>query len=310
MNGYLVLGLALAAFFFLIAKAMFWFLAWLYPELDKVHRDRLDGTISWLDEKPLFELGRLVLSPIVRRGQQLFLRWFVGSLLVIALSLALNAVVLTATLGGVIVSRFSTVSWGLDVTLYVIKEVGWFNFFQINGLVGILGAFFDLLSLAVTIELLRRASVATTVRSLVGHVGVDFIVAAISCMWSYAILDYTLKSNYDKYFGLINLFSVGKPHHHMGKTLWDTLRYNPGVWYVIIGLAVSAALPTIIYVGIWFVLFFLRIIPRKIQNFLSRVLFALTTDNVPVLERVGSLLGVLTAILTLLFTILKSWASL
>ena len=180
MGEKLVLGLTLGIIGFGIVRSVCWFLAWLFPELDKIHRNRLDAAISWLDEKPLFELGRLVLSPIVRRGQELFLRRFVGAVLVIFFSLALNALVLTVILGGVIASHFPSFSLGLKVTLYVIANVGWYTFFEINGLVGILGAIFDLLSLTVTIELLRRASVATTVRSLVGHVGVDITLAGFS----------------------------------------------------------------------------------------------------------------------------------
>ena len=93
----------------------------------------------------------------------------------------------------------------------------------------------------------------------------------------------------------------------MGETLWQTLHHNPRVWYVVIGLGVSAAFPTMIYMGIWAVLFVLRIIPKRIQNLFSRILFALTTDKVPVLERVGNLFGVFAAILTSTIALLKSW---
>ena len=307
MSGKLFLGIALGIFGFVIFRSICWFLAWLFPELDKVHRNRLDAAISWLDERPLFELGTLVLSPIVRRGQELFLRRFLGAILVIIFSLALNALVLTIILGSVIATHFPNFSLGLKVTLFVIAKVGWYTFFEINGLVGILGAIFDLLSLAVTIELLRRASVATTARSLLGHVGIDIILAGLSCMWSYAILDYMLRSNYENYYQLIYLFSEGKPHLYMGETLWKTLQQNPRVWFVVVGLGVSAALPTTIYIGIWAVLFVLRIIPRRIQHLFSRILFALTTDKVPVLERLGNLLGAFAAILTSTITLLKSW---
>ena len=183
METSLLQALAVAVFIFTTIKMIFGFFAWLFPELDRVHRTHLDTMIDALDEKSLFRLGQLVLVRILESVRGHFSRRPIRSYMLVGMiSLVLNIVVFTATSTAVVSTHFLTISEGVTATLASIQSAGWFNFFTMNVLVGILGLCFDLLSLVVTLVLLTRASVATTGRTLMGHMCVDSLVAVVSCM--------------------------------------------------------------------------------------------------------------------------------
>ena len=57
------------------------------------------------------------------------------------------------------------------------------HYFMVQFPVGILGAFFDSLSLFVTIYMVRRALSASSSASYVGHLSVDLGIAALATFW-------------------------------------------------------------------------------------------------------------------------------
>lgn len=278
----------LAVAIFVIIKMIFRFYAWLFPHLDRIHREHLKSMTNELAKKSLFCLGQLVLIRILEPVNRAFFRPARGYLLIGIVSLILNMVVFTAASTAVITTHFWSVSEGLRATFDSIRSEGWTIFFGGNVLVGALGVLFDLLSLAVTLALLRRASVVTTGRALIGHMSIDLLVAAVSCMWAYVILAFTIGAFYEQILPHVVRFSGGYPEDYLSRTLWETLRVNPAMWYVVIGLGVSAALPTAIYLVVLLPVVILRFIPRRLQDFLNKILYRLTTDTTPIFKNLST----------------------
>lgn len=188
----------------------------------------------------------------------------------------------------VIATHFSIGSEGVNATMSSIRNAGWARFLGMNVLIGLLGPIFDILSLVITLMLLTRASSAETGVALIAHLCVDFLIATIACMWDYGVIDLTLRQYYTQMLPYVSFFSFGFPQHYMRETLWLTLEVNPAVWYVVIGLGISAALPTIIYLLALLPVLFLRIISGFIKTFLVGVVFRITVDEKPVLKQLST----------------------
>ncbi len=283
----ILITLGAAVFFFAIIKTLFGFLAWLFPEAD-TYRAQLDSVIDMLDTHSIFEVGRLVLRRAISPVQQFFSRRLRGYLTIGVISLLLNGVVFVLASTAAIAYYFSFFSDGIDATVSSIETAGVLNFTGMTILVGLLATAFDLLSLTVTMYLLTQASLAKTSRSLASHLGVDLLVATVSCMWAYGILDITLHLYYEQMLPYVDHFSFGSPDSFIRVTLWETLKVSKAMWYVVLGLGISAALPTVLYVIALIPILLLRVTPPFVQRGLTRVLYLVTTDDQPVLRQVAT----------------------
>jgi len=276
-------------FLFLILTVIFSFFSWwVFPESDRIYRNNLDALFDKMTERSLFEIGRSILRRLLDPIQRFFTHRVRGYLIVGGFSLVLNAVVVSVGTTAVIATHFSIGSEGVDATISSIRNAGWVRFLGMNVLIGLLGSIFDILSLVITLMLLTRASSAETGVALIAHLCVDFLIATIACMWAYGIIDLTLRQYYTQILPHVYVFSHGFPQLYVGETLWLTLKVNPAVWYVVIGLGISAALPTIIYLLALLPVLVLRIIPGFIKTFLVGVVFRITVDEKPVLKQLST----------------------
>lgn len=175
-----------------------------------------------------------------------------------------------------------------------IEKAGWPYFLGLTLLIGLLGMTFDLLSLAITLTLLRWASRAKNLLVLSVHIGIDIIVAIASCTWSYIIIDFIIRAFHNR---LLPIFKAHSGLKYLKETLWATFDVAPEMWYVVILLGISASLPTILYLVVLVPIMFLRTLPQIIQKGLSRVVFLITTDKRPVLVQLATFISSLTALL-------------
>ena len=158
-------------------------------------------------------------------------------------------------------------------------------------LVGLLGSVFDAVSLTVTYYFVKRAAAARSAAGLVGVLSADLSVASVSCAWAYMTISYTLRTYYEQILPIVREYSFGAPHHFVARTLWGTLEVNPAMWFVVIGLGLSAALPTVLYLIVLLPALALRLLPKQAQHGLGKVVWALTTDAMPVFKQLGTALA-------------------
>lgn len=283
-----LIALGAGVFVFAIMRTLFAFLAWLFPEADAGHRRQLDHMFDALDRHSLFDLGQITLVRLMKPINRFFSRSPRSYVIVGAFSFLQNAIVFTVVSTLVIASHFWMLSWGIQATVESVEKAGLLNFSAMNILVAILGTAFDLFSLRVTILLINWATSARTGSLLSAHLAFDLIVAAVSCMWAYVMLDITLRTFYPQIVPYVSDYAGGSPGAYMAPTLWETLQVNPEVWYIVVGLGVSAALPTIIYLLALFPVVSLRAIPKRVQAVLGRIVFLLTTDDAPVLKQLAA----------------------
>ena len=293
--------LVTAVFFFVVVKTLFYFLGWLFPEADQTYRKHLDSFFDLLDKRSLFELGHITLVRLILIVEKLFNRPVRGFLFVGVISFLLNDLVFVLVSMSVIDSYFIFSDWGIADLQESIEKAGWLRFSGMMLLVGLLGTIFDLFSLAVTLTLLRWASQAKTLLRLSTHLGIDILLATISCMWAYAILDITIRLYYDQLLPIVSDYA-SDVDDYLGETLWATLNVVQEMWYVVIWLGISAAFPTILYLLVLLPILFLRVLPNTLQKMLSRVVYSLTTDKKPVLFQLSTFLSYSGALLAATIT--------
>ena len=274
-----------------VLKMLFKMISWVFQELDGVYRDHLDRIIDRLDQRSVFSIGKSIISRMVGRINPYLSRPLLFYSMVGFTSLILNSVTYAIALVLAVSTHFPSFSSGFSAVLLTVARAGLVNFVLMNTLVGILGAVFDIVSLAATLWLLNRVRFVRTGASLIGHLCVDAIVGFISLMWAYLVLDLTLHMFYDQMLPFVTVFSIGAPGDFIQKTAADTLVVNPVLWWLIVAVGITAALPSVVYLAVLLPVVVLRIVPTHIQKALSLILFRLTTDRKPVFDTIGNFIG-------------------
>lgn len=291
---------------FTVLKICFSGLAYLFQEADRVHRQQLDLAFDALNRHTLFDLARITLLRVLEPIDHFFQKGRQAWGAIVFLSLVQNAIVFTVVATAVIATHFQLPLLGIGSVLFSIREAGLLKFTAMNAIVATLGMAFDVFSLWVTLVLVRRASVANTARALSKHLLIDGVVALLSCTWAYVMLSIALAFFYSNIYANVDYFSGGSAHRFIATTLWSTLSVNPAMWYVVVGLGISAALPTLVYLAALGPVIALRIVPRGVQNFVSLVILRLTTDKDPVLKQVSSFVSSVGALIAGIIPWLKT----
>lgn len=304
----LAYAVAALVFAFCGIKVFFLFLAWLFPEADKLHRNQLDVAFDVLDRHTLFELGRITLLRVLEPVEHFIRKGWIAYEAIVFVSLAQNAIVFTVASTAVIATYFQSSLVGVGAVLFGIYEGGVLKFCALNGIIAVLGMAFDVFSIWVTVVLIRGASVAATGGSLVKHLVIDAVVAILSCTWAYVMLAVGLRTYYVPIYDEVQKLSGGEAHRYMASTLLGTLSVNPTMWYVIVGLGISAALPTLAYLTALVPVIALRLVPLPVQNLLKLIVFRLTTDREPVLKQLSSAASNAGALLAGIVTWVKATA--
>ena len=279
-----VLVLQLASVVALLIGGLLALIQWLMPDADGVHREKLGAGLKALNATRPFDLGVLVLQRAVKRVHSLFARPVLTYAVVIGLGALANVLVPGVALA-VVVWKNAEGGFGDDFTGWqFIAEIVKVHGGSLAGavwIVAVLGSIFDGVSLGVTYHLLRRAARASTVRGLLALLALDLLVAAIAWVWAYATFALALRLYYDELAATVGLF--GCVECYIQKTVVGTLRANWGVGIPIVGLGVSAAIPTMLYGAVLWTIVGLRVTPKWIQTFLVKIVSALTRDGRPVL---------------------------
>lgn len=295
MVEHIVLYLVLAALCFYIVRAAFRFHSWLYPESDQIYRRHLDQMIDRLDQESIFEIGKGTLIRFVEKFKCLPVKAFILAFLLVSFSV--NVIVYMVSISVVTATHFPDFGSGIEAVLASIRSANISNLFFMNLFVGSLGTCFDVFSLWITFNLIARASISTTVRKLLTHLGIDLIVAGISVLWAYFVLSFTLRFFYANFLTLVEEYAPYWADVYIGPTIQQTLDTNPDLWYVVWGLGISTAIPTIVYFVTLIPLLAFRLIPRRAQDLTGLILYRLTTDERPVLRQLEGFTEITAAII-------------
>lgn len=282
-------ALASFCFVFAVSKALFSFLGWLFPESDAKYRNHLDSIFDQLDSYNLFGLAHSYFNRISFNIRKLFENKYRVYLIIIAVSFFINASTALASLAFVVGAQFylSTRLEGLYSFWTSFMKLPVDKIFGSITVAGFLGSFFDMISVFITIALIRRASRAKKLKSIFLHINVDVVVAVISLMWAYYIFTLIYGWVYEDVLQIFHTFGIN-PRPHIAGTPGGTLTKTPELWYVIIFYGISTTVPTIIYLSILIILLILRFIPDSFQRFLNKIVFLLTTDDRPILKQLSN----------------------
>ena len=278
---------ATAVFVFGLVKWVFGALSWLFPESDEITRIGLDNAVDTLDRKSLFEIGRGLLRKLLLPVLHLIREK--KNIVYLSLGLILlNTVTFLVCAGLMISTHFASIQGGVAATWSSVVGAGIGNFTAMSLLVALLAGFFDLASLAITVFLLLRAVRATTGWTLTKHLILDILVAIVACLWAYGILSLTVSTFYNDMLPQVIEWSRGNPDRFLLPTLSETLNANPRVWFVVIGLGLSACFPTLIYLIVVIPFLLLRVLPNSLKHGIAKVIYLLTTDKKPVLVQLSN----------------------
>lgn len=288
--------LGTAVFVFALLKALFSFLAWLFPEADRYYRANLDAFFELLDESSLFEIGHRTLVRLNDSIRALFKRFYLACGVFCAVSFIINTSIFVLVSMDVINAYFFFDDWSFEDLLMSIERAGWTKFVAMILLVGLLGALFDLFSLGITLSLLNRASRSRALLTLNAHLLLDIAVAIVACFWAYGILSLVIEVFYDELWQNVAAYATSATNpvkqaedvaRYLQPTLAATLDVVSGLWSVIIWLGISTALPTIVYLIVLLPILVTRAAPNAVQRGVSRIVYLVTTDSQPVLKQVA-----------------------
>jgi len=132
------------------------------------------------------------------------------------------------------------------------------HYFKVQFPVGILGALFDSLSFFVTIYIVRRALQTRSVRTYIGHLSLDFVIAVIATFWVLFVFSFS--------GWLIYLFEdrqvslMARNAGYLAKPMEALERPTENIRNIYFGLimGMSAMLPTCLHISLFFKAVYMR----------------------------------------------------
>lgn len=276
---------------FIILKFLFHLLGWYSRDSsDQLYRKQLDALFDRLWQMPPVELFQRFLGRTVTRFDDTFgafpfvsAKWLGVFFALNVVSLPLGVVALwilreQSLLGGIVGSAESYLFQSMPQAVTALLVAG------------VIGALFDLVSLAVTRVLLVAAAKAEARLVGVGLLLLDaaFVFIVFLCArWLFV-------------FGSCLIFDV----HSSFEEAWMLLYPDLSGFAAPITLVATSALPTIAYLTVGVVLAGLHFFPQGMNQCLIRTVYQISTDSKPVLSQIGNVVGVGAAILTALGVVL------
>lgn len=264
---------------FLLVKIVFQFLNWYASEEgDFFIRKRLDVAWELIHRTPVAILLIQAIDRLLQRILQGVRSRWRGLLFIFAFAFIFNFIA-----NYLYEARHHYSSWTIDDGLFVFVWLlkGPVIFASIGGLLAIT-------STAITWYLLSRAVAAPSIKIFILHILVDWVGAILILMVSYSAWEIS-NGFYNELiskalFDVFQLFIRG-----VDLTYWDD-----GNSFV---LALFAILPTLCHFLISILTIIAHLVPPSVGKFLTRCIWLITTDETPVLSRIGTFAGGLSAVL-------------
>lgn len=292
--------LAMAVFLFALVKVFFLFLSWYLPDdADRDHRKSFDNLFDHLDGMTIREVLDRSVKRLVSRmtstfpskaraGSYFFLFFVTFNLISIAVSAVVGIMLRRGQKLGEALVTFTDI-FGEKISVPSIIHMT------------LVCSVFAMLSLAVTWYLVVRASNSLTFFGLIIHLILDIMLTILAVFWII--------------YGMT--FFGGPLEGHLPGDITELIvrmkelyhRHGFLAFVPLAAITASTSLPTFVYVFLCGLLLFLRMLPKRFQNFCKWTIYQITTDEKPVLHQVGTFAGALTAIFMGLLALVRQLSS-
>lgn len=295
---YILIGAAFASLLLVFFKIFFGFLNWYFKiDGDNILKKNLDDIFVKIHEKSFHYIIQWSLSNIFLRIEETFK----GKFKVFSLRVYLFFVFINVISLAVAQLSFSYITdKDLISTIYSLFTI----FFDAPKAVtvstfvfGMLAASFDLISLKITLILLKRASHSTSLGKTLLHLLCDTTIATIACFWAICILN------------MIQPIILDRIEVELGERILNhTLMVltAPHIYVPLIIVGISTSLPTLCYLFIELICLTLYFLPKRIYDFFVMIIWNIAIDDSSVLTQLGKTLGSVTALIAVTVSFLKA----
>ena len=288
-------ALALAAFIFLVIKSLFALLGWYSRDgSDVLYRRHLDALVDKLETLTLFEVGHAYVQRWVLRVRGLLHTFKRPRLTIIGVFFCINLICFY--LGMFIIRPL------FDYVDFISPNVLTVGLGLTAG-----GVVFDILSIAVTWWLVKRAVASLKFFKMIGHILLDLFVAVIAIFWVFFLVtiitlagEFTMADLSILYSSPQTLFIL------LGRIFFGEKNVYYMLRVLILIMGASAALPTLTYLVFLIPLVLFKLTPQWVHKIGSKMIYLVTTDQKPVLTQLGNVFGSLGAILTALLAVVMA----
>ena len=207
---YLSTVLSAAIFVFVLVKILFSVLGW-YSQNDKdqVYRRQLDTIWDNLQTLSFFDIGHNILRKLVVNIQssslynwKFFIVFLVFGIVINFFSFMIFIELYDYINGGL---------WGNSITRlkHWLIAHGFFKTFSIVAITAFLGTAFDLISVLITWQLIKAASMKESLMQIVYHIGLDIVIACLAISWAYGVFHFTTYILFEReYRGITEILSL------------------------------------------------------------------------------------------------------
>lgn len=297
----MVEALLTAAAVFGVIKISFLFFDWvLSDDGDIFVRKQLDVLWEKLDKYSLKEILHLSLTRLVLRVREAYRKTKhpVIKLFVITFTINFLSVLLAMFLESVYLEGNSYFE-GYESVILKFGDDRYFIYACI--VLPLLGMILDCVSLFITWVLLRNAAAASSLIVAINHLIIDVTLALVAVCWMafclFLVSEISVFINVPAVPPEVGLRGI----QEVLVSSWDSVIsefvpffFSADAWsftVTILVVSISAAFPTFAYSVLLAVCILVHVTPRWLHRFITRCIYLITTEDTPVLKRLGTAFG-------------------
>jgi len=180
-----------------------------------------------------------------------------------------------------------------------------------------MGALFDVISVFITIWLIRLASVSLSLLKATCHFIIDIILAFLSFYFTVYAALITVQLLVAPNIEFVSILQQAMITMRMAlyyySEVWSflinginlsQLSNSQAISLMLLIIGLSSVLPTLLYLSISVFIVAIKFIPNSFKSVVMNIIFLVTTDNKPVLSQLGTAFGVLVGALGAILTII------
>jgi uncharacterized membrane protein YhaH (DUF805 family) len=266
-----------------IVAAVFYFLAFVYPDIGKeTSKEKLRNLNTVLHNQTLFQIGKDYFSRIVnrvgrynRKNRQF---WYF-----LCAMFFLNILIIPGSCLLVEYIKHQTFRQAWDIVrCYKIYQAGLWRSVFIHFSAGLIGLFLNLISLSITLKLLRKMAAARNWMLLLFHILVNCLVVA---WFAFFLLPTSVLFNWliaDKNGSWKTLAQAWHGTYHDKPDILIPILYGA-----------SSGIPTVIYLLTGLAIISLKLFPESVRRLIIDTITALTREDRNVFSDIGRFFTVL-----------------
>jgi hypothetical protein len=299
--------------FFTLIKIFFGILGW-YSRTgsDDIYRNSLDNLWERLHKESLFEVVHGILSQLVSRIDAILKHRYLAFFLFIFISFTINCIAIALSFA-ILFFKVNPIQYLFPFLLGLFTET-----FRNYLIIAFMGALFDVISVFITIWLIRLASVSLSLLKATCHFIIDIILAFLSFYFTVYAALITVQLLVAPNIEFVSILQQAMITMRMAlyyySEVWSflinginlsQLSNSQAISLMLLIIGLSSVLPTLLYLSISVFIVAIKFIPNSFKSVVMNIIFLVTTDNKPVLSQLGTAFGVLVGALGAILTIIK-----